>query len=302
MGMGELKLQPGSLWAKVQQRTAHAIDCGALQSIATECEFMEEEGVRFLIRIAADLVRKEQDREAASKGQANPFLPYDEDLFVADISETHVCLLNKFNVIDHHLLIVTRSFEDQESLLTLRDFEALWACLMEFEGLAFYNAGKCAGASQRHKHLQIVPLPLAPMGPRIPIEPLLESLRFQGSLGTVSGLPFLHAIVRIDPVWTGSPSEAAQNTLESYRTMLEALGLCSSCSENGTGRGGPYNLLITREWMLLVPRSQESFMSIAVNALGFAGVLLVRNEHELEILRQHGPLTILKRVAMTTKG
>ncbi|NIO40609.1 MAG: phosphorylase, partial [Burkholderiales bacterium] len=38
----------------------------------------------------------------------NPFLPYGKDLFVSDISETHLALLNKFNVIDYHLLIVTR--------------------------------------------------------------------------------------------------------------------------------------------------------------------------------------------------
>ncbi len=34
-------------------------------------------------------------------------------------------------------MIVTRRFEDQEELLTLRDLEAMWACMAEFEGLAF---------------------------------------------------------------------------------------------------------------------------------------------------------------------
>ena len=48
-------------------------------------------------------------------------------MFVADVSDTHLCLLNKFNVIEHHLLIVTRKFEHQETLLTVRDFQAVLA-------------------------------------------------------------------------------------------------------------------------------------------------------------------------------
>ena len=43
---------------------------------------------------------------------------YEVDLFVADISPTHVCILNKFNVVDYHLLIITRAFESQENLLS----------------------------------------------------------------------------------------------------------------------------------------------------------------------------------------
>ena len=83
-------------------------------------------------------------------------------MFVADISPTHVCLLNKFNVIDHHLLVVTRAFEEQDAAINAADFAALWVCMAEVDGLAFYNGGKLAGASQRHKHLQIAPLPWGP--------------------------------------------------------------------------------------------------------------------------------------------
>ncbi len=59
----------------------------------------------------------------------NPFLPFDEDFFVTDISDTHVCLLNKFNVVDYHILIVARSFEGQESLLTLKTWGQIFSCL-----------------------------------------------------------------------------------------------------------------------------------------------------------------------------
>ncbi|MGK7875128.1 MAG: phosphorylase [Xenococcaceae cyanobacterium] len=299
-----LALEPGTLWARVMERTDHALRCGALQSIPTEYEFVEQGGISFLVRILSNLARKDeakkkQDKEnATSPKEFNPFLPYDEDLFVADISDTHLCLLNKFNVVDHHLIIVTRTFEEQETWLTLRDFEAMWACLAEFEGLAFYNAGKTAGASQRHKHLQIIPLSLAPRGPKIPIEPVLPSVRFQGSVGTIPSFPFMHAIAQLDPCWAKSPLEAAKATLKCYRTLLRAVDL-PYARVSGNKQSGAYNLLATRQWMLIVPRSQACFQSISVNSLGFAGALLVGNEQQMKILKDHGPMTVLRSVAQS---
>ncbi|HEY9634396.1 MAG TPA: DUF4922 domain-containing protein [Coleofasciculaceae cyanobacterium] len=301
-----LLLEPGTLWAKVTKQTEHALRCGALQPISTECHFVEQGGVDFLVRVLPNLARKDEakkkqdEQTITSAKEFNPFLPYDEDLFVADISETHLCLLNKFNVIDHHLLIVTRSFEEQETLLTLQDFEAMWACLAEIDGLVFYNAGQTAGASQRHKHLQLVPLPLVPDGLNVPVEPVLASTRFEGSIGTTPGFPFAHAITQLNPSWLESPQEAAASTLECYRTMLDTLGLISRAGENSNRQEGAYNLLATRQWMLIVPRSLECFESIPVNSLGFVGTLAVRSEQQMKILVELGPMTVLRRVAVTT--
>ncbi len=291
-------LKPGTLWTKVKERTEHALTCGALLSIPTDYEFVEQDGVRFLVRILSNLARKDeakqkQNQETATSGQDfNPFLPYDEDLFVTDISDTHVCILNKFNVVDYHLLIITREFEEQESWLTLPDFEAMWACLAEIDGLAFYNGGKIAGASQRHKHLQLVPLPLVPTGVQIPIAPLLEKAVFKDSIGTIPDLPFRHAFAQLDASWMQSPLPAAGFTLECYRNLLQTLGL------NNGDRPGAYNLLATRKWMLIIPRSQEEFESISVNSLGFAGALLVRNSEQMKLLKDCKPMTILSQVAL----
>ncbi|HEY9780413.1 MAG TPA: phosphorylase [Leptolyngbyaceae cyanobacterium] len=291
-------LKPGTLWQKVVDRTSHALQCGALLTIPTDYEFVEQNGVKFLVRILSNLDRKyqakkKQDRDTATGKDFNPFLPYEEDLFVADISDTHVCILNKFNVVDYHLLIVTRAFESQESLLTLPDFAAMWAVLNEFEGLAFYNAGKNAGASQRHKHLQVAPLPLAPKGAQIPIEPLLASAKFEDSVGTIPELPFKNAIARLNPQ-VASPLKAAQVTFECYYNLLQTLGLLG---ENG--QVGAYNLLATPQWMLIVPRSQESFEAIAVNSLGFAGTLLVRNAQQMQLIKDLRPLNVLTNVAIS---
>src|SRR5258706_6084844 len=196
--MEHLRLQPGTLWPAILRQTEHALRRGALRPIETTQALIEEGGVRFLVRQVSSLARKEETRQARkvrakAYSAVNPFLPYDPDLFVADLSDTHIALLNKFNVIDHHLLIVTRNFKSQEALLDLADFAALIAGMAEFDGLGFYNGGAEAGASQHHKHLQIVPLPLGESDPPIPIESVLASARMQGPVGTVPGLALRHA-------------------------------------------------------------------------------------------------------------
>jgi sulfate adenylyltransferase (ADP) / ATP adenylyltransferase len=238
----------------VTAATERALASGALQPISTDAEVIEDEGVRFVVRIASSLERKAAPLDA----RAEPLGDYEPDLFVAELSSTHYVLLNKFNVLPHHLLIVTRRFEPQEAPLSAGDFGALSSCLAQLDWLGFYNAGRDAGASQARKHLQLVPLP------EIPIEPFLAA---GGSL------PFEHAFAPLAP---RSDLHAA------YRDLLRW--------------DGPYNVLVTRRWMLVVPRSREHFQSISVNALGFAGSLFVRNRAELELVRKTGPMKVLREV------
>ncbi|MFQ5937604.1 MAG: DUF4922 domain-containing protein, partial [Acidiferrobacterales bacterium] len=230
------------------------------------------------------------------------FLRYEPELFIGDITQTHVALLNKFNVIDHHLLIVTRAFEDQEALLSSGDFEALWMCMAEFEALGFYNGGTVAGASQPHKHLQMVPLPLADEGPSIPIEPLLGPRKPAQMVSTIAALPFMHAFTWLSPSRVHKPLEAANASLARYLALLDAVGISGVRTDGLQRQSAPYNLLVTRRWMLLVPRSQEFFDSISVNALGFAGSLFVRDSAQLRAIKVRGPMTALQEVALAASG
>jgi ATP adenylyltransferase len=216
---------------------------------------------------------------------------------VADLSDTHIALLNKFNVIDHHLLIVTRCFRSQETLLDLADFAAWFTCLAEFDGVGFYNGGAQAGASQLHKHLQIVPLPLAESGPPLPIESVLGAVRMEGRIGKIPGLPFRHAIAYLERAPAES-SQAAQEALDCYHALLDAVGLRAIEASGELHPSAPYNLLVTPQWMLLVPRTLERVEGISVNALGFAGSLFVRDTAQMQIIRRLGPMTVLERVAV----
>lgn len=298
-------LEPGTLWDRTTAAFERALTSGALQPISTESVLVPDGGVDFVVRIISGLERKDEERERRDQEQSatgegfNPFLPYEPAMFVSDVSRSHLCLLNKFNVIDHHLLIVTREFENQECLLTESDFAAMWRCMAEFKGLAFYNGGRIAGASEPHKHLQMIPLPVADIGPEVPIEPLLASVEIEGSLGQASALPFVHRYAETSGHALQDPARAAAETLRSYRAMLEEVGLNRRSEPPDAVQSAPYNLLCTRDWMLLVPRSREFFEGVSINAIGFAGGLLVRNRRQLAILRDRGPMAALRETAVT---
>lgn len=289
--------ETGTLWKILLERTGRAINKGALKSIPTDYEFVEDRGIRFFVRVLSSLERKDaekrlrQAQEKKTGRQVNPFLPYEEDLYVADVSDTHVAVLNKFNVVEHHLLIITRDFEEQESLLTLEDFRAAWRCMDEYEGLMFYNGGVEAGASQRHKHLQMVPLPLAPVGPRLPVEPLFPATKPGHIVSDITAFPFRSAFVGLNNGVT------AEDARELYAAMLDKGGIKGMEAGGWKRQSGPYCLLATREWMFLIPRSKEFFEGISVNSIGFAGGLLVRNSGQMTRLKEAGPMEVLKSVA-----
>lgn len=199
-------------------------------------------------------------RRATTVTSGDPFLPpYSPGLFVGEISATHVSLLNKYPVLEQHALVVTRAFEAQTSPLTEADFSAVLPLLHAAGGLVFYNSGAEAGASQPHKHLQWVPRPPD------------AQLR--------APLPFVHA----SAVTPSQPGEA----VALYRALLERSG----------ASGRAYNLLMTRESTWVVPRRQERFEGVSLNALAFAGSLFVKSEDELATLKRAGPTRALQAVA-----
>lgn len=282
-----------SLREAIKQRSHSAKQSGALKPIETDIELVMDADIEFMIRVATGLQRKDEAnrqtdlRDARSPLPASPFLNPDPRLFIADVADSHRCLLNKFNVVDEHLLIVTKEFEQQQNPLNFNDFVALWTCMREYEALAFYNSVAEAGASQSHKHLQMVPLPLSPGSVAIPIEAVLPA-SFTEGITCCNALPFLHRWASFQGL-SENVREMASASLTIYTELLKTVGYDPQSP-------GPYNLLQTRQWMLIVPRSRECFHSISLNALAFAGSLFVRNQQQLEEIKSRGPMTALREV------
>ena len=106
---------------------------------------------------------------------------------------------------------------------------------------------------------------------------------------SVPGLCFPHAAMGLsgEPIRRGD----GPGLHERYHALLAALGI--------RDHRQPYNLLLTRRWMLVVPRSRECWEGTSVNALGFAGSLLVRDRDQLARLRDVGPMKVLVAVSGT---
>jgi len=345
---------PADLWILTDRTIAHGLNCGALQPLPTHYQILERDGITWLVRVLENVRRKQVVQQTRPR-DFNPFLPYDADLFVTNLGDRHVCLLNKFPVFDRHLLIVTREFEAQESWLNASDFAVLWQCLTIAGGLGFYNSGSLAGASQKHKHLQLVPFPVQPDGKAdassIPIsgwvtqaiERLAPAERLT-QLATVPELPFVHTIAALDPDWEAD--QAGICIAQRYRQALAAVThAIAPTTKNETSKIGTaiephagsltdqpplaYNLLVTQNWLLLVPRSGETVhnitdntidsktnkttdnttskitnkktYNISINALGFAGALLVKDAEELAFLEASSPLNWLTQVGFARK-
>lgn len=260
-------------------RADAALASGALHSFECALEFVEDRGVEFVLRIATKFPVGETaaGRSAdAPELPSDPFAAPEPALIVRDLTPTHRAILNKFCVLREHLLVVTREYEDQRELLGERDFEALAICMEDAEVLAFYNGGAEAGASRTHKHLQIVSLPLSPRH-SVPMDTLLAQAK--------PPLGFRHAFTVLRPGQVSRPAAMLEAYLELHRSA-------------GLRVPQPYNLLVTHEWMLVVPRSRDRFEGISINSLAFAGSFFVRDAKAAHAIAAAGPMSVLRSVAM----
>jgi ATP adenylyltransferase len=124
------------------------------------------------------------------------------------------------------------------------------------------------------------------------MEPLLS-----GAGPRCPDLRFAHAFGRLSVSPAEDPLSAAAQGLDLYRHLILLLGICAVQREGQSRQSAPYNLLVARDWMLAVPRAQERYRMVSINALGFAGSLFVKDAQQLETIRAAGPMNVLKSAA-----
>lgn len=308
-----------------------ACNDGAVLFTTSESEIVMDAQIPCVIRLASSLLKKQIEAKQIVNSQAkshnqvsvdktgpnlNPFMPYDPRVFVKELStHRHVLLLNRFSIVRAHALIVTKNFESQLDDLNEYDMEAALECLMDMDALIFYNCGESSGASQSHKHLQLIPLPLVKKeelksnnehdngnfpDSGLPIDVLLDRSHVfdrDGApvLQSFDELGFLHVFVffveaiqkqNISRKFTIQLMKIYQNMLIHMKKSLKSQDLSHLA----------YNLLFTRRWMMMVPRKQEEYDGISINSVGFTGNLLAKSHEQLVKMKNMGPLTILRHV------
>lgn len=220
----------------------------------------------------------------------NPFLPPNPNLTVGKLGDYHHALLNKYPICKRHLVIPRIDFIDQRSALQYEDFLALTLILTQYEGLGFYNGGPQAGASQHHLHVQW--LPAAPNNASIlpfvhDLDPELEQ-----QIQKQNSWDFAHVFVYVPP--SLDPHEYARALYQAYQLACKELNL----KVDQEGFMTPMNLLIQDGWLLVVPRTQEQFNDITLNALSFAGMIYVSEKEQIDFVREKGVMQVLASVTV----
>ena len=264
---------------------AEAKASGALVPLKTSLtHLMGEGGTSFELR---HLLSATPKHLRAAGPKPNPFLPWDQRLEVERIGDSHVVILNKYPVQSAHMLLITQTWQPQTGWLSLDDWRAL--ALVDATtttGLWFFNSGPNAGASQPHRHLQLLPRAAGE-----PIRARQDWFRRCAADPTALADDPLFRSSRVAPLFSPLTGETLHRI---YFSLAGELGLGSP--SNDSCPRGAYNLLLSRQWMAIVRRQTEGIRGFSVNALGFAGSLLSTDESDREWIQRSGPEALLRAV------
>lgn len=276
-------------------RSASALDLGALHPLqTTRCALPDSTGSsQFELRaLESDLPKHLRP----SGPKPNPFLPWDLRLEVAQVGDDHALILNKYPVQLGHMLLVTRQWAAQGDWLQAQDWQALSAVDQRTSGLWFFNSGPDAGASQPHRHIQLLPRSNAAMV--CPRDPWFLA-RLDANPSAHQHRSPLDTAICVHERDMQAPDQAG-HLLGLYRQMSRELGLGDPSHDQKPL--APYNLLLTRRWVALVRRLRDGCHGFSINALGFAGYLLTTQVSDQHWLHTHGPEQLLESVIDPFRG
>ncbi|KAI8915652.1 HIT-like domain-containing protein [Gorgonomyces haynaldii] len=238
---------------RVKDIAKQALEGGDLVYTETKLKTINDT-VPFQVRLLPHLTKKPAS-QLQSKQQFNPFLPPQKGLLVHEM-EHHNLVLNKYCINMGHLILATKSFVSQYAMITLKDFEACLSVLdaLDERYMCFYNCGPQSGASILHKHIQLLPV--------------IDTIPLEQALDQQTPYPFVHAFERIPESGDAQVfksvydrllrSALAQTQLEHTGSLLETI---SEEPQNFVS----YNVVFTKQWLLIVPRKQEAYERISVN-------------------------------------
>ncbi|MCU0528607.1 MAG: ATP adenylyltransferase [Cyanobium sp. Prado107] len=275
------------LWHEALERSRTALACGALVPLSTE-PLDHPALAPFALR---RLLSRTPSHLRSGGPRPNPFLPWEPELQVRLLGEHHVVLLNKYPVQPGHILLITQQWQPQSGWLRPLDWRAVAQVAADTGGLWFFNSCAAAGASQPHRHLQL--LPRHGHEPSCPLAPLLQA---QLAGEAASTWPWRYALSRREHGHAAASEEArAEELLRLDHTHAAALELGDP--QRDPQPRHPYNLLFDDGWFLTVRREREHCAGFSLNALGFAGYLLVTERSDLAWLLEHGPWELLRQVS-----
>jgi len=74
---------------------------------------------------------------------------------------------------------------------------------------------------------------------------------------------------------------------------LDKNGLTNGNSLPSEQECKPYNLLLTKHWMLMIPRSANQVNDVFANGINYSGRFLVKEPEQLAWLKEYGMMQFL---------
>ena len=293
------------LYEQVKRTFDEALKSGAVETLEMQTEYMDTSvGVPLPLRLPGKRNRKGTSTIATPTAKESPFLHPEPALVVSsDLFPHHNVLLNKFPAVRDHLLLCTKEYEPQRGALSENDVSALSFLVRNAyepveRALGFYNGGLVSGASQGHKHAQVVPLG-AICAPGIGEEAketscpcvldrvIQNSNEKERTSGVIDMIPYKHSfeMLNISRDSVKEEQKAFEMLYEAYKRCLDKCGVDPDDDKTS------HNVLVTTEWIIVIPRSAESYemdgKHASLNAMAFAGSLLVKSKETIESIKQH---------------
>ena len=267
-------------WEKALQKTKISINSKSLFPLnTTDITKKLYKGNDFVIR-ELDITKFKKNTFIGPK--INPFKPWDNNLEIDSIGKDHQLILNKYPIQLGHILLITNEWKEQNGWIDIEDWEAIKEVNKDTTGLWFFNSSPLAGASQPHRHFQLLRRdPLESSCPREKWILDFDNVNYKNQI-------FCKNII----LKKFSKKLNEENIHEIYIDLLFKLGLGKPKIDKRPRY--PYNLIFTNNWMLLIKRKTDNLFGISLNALGFAGYLLVTEKSDIRYLKKNGPEKLLE--------
>ena len=212
----------------------------------------------------------------------NPFCPWEKILEIDKIGNYHQLILNKYPVQKGHILLITNTWKPQNGWLDNNDWTAIQKVNKDTSGLWFFNSSPIAGASQPHRHFQL----LRRSKDEISCPREKWFLDMKSDTNSVCKLKKNIIISKFNFL------ENSTSLFELYLELANKLGLGDPINDDKPKY--PYNILMTNKWIAIIKRRYDHLHGFSINGLGFAGYLLVTDESDINYLRKYGPEKLLE--------
>lgn len=253
------------------------------------------------VNLQYNIIHSLMHRPEKGDFKKNPFEdPEPELTIVEDFGDSNQfrIVYNKFPVVPRHIMLLTKQYKPQTTPLSPDELKATYSILSTLaedkndKWFAFYNCGPESGASQPHKHVQFMTLPrnFKPFPDFI----ISESDSFIPS--TIreplqnANIPMAHFICKLP---TDLKSLTEEDLIMYFTSLLQR---ALTVSRENEAESISYNVIMTTEYIMIVPRSVGKYKELGINSCGILGLFLFKSDDLLKIVQNDTPQKVWESV------